>query len=88
MCSTTLMPFYGEMEIGKVLVTARKTISKGHFPRTYVIESTNFQVRGQRKSKPVYGHQGTKNSWDAFTSFTCVSQVGLLFRNKEHGGKI
>lgn len=66
----------------------KKNYLPSHFPRTYVIESTNFQVRGQRKSKPVYGHQGTKNSWDAFTSFTCVSQVGLLFRNKEHGGKI
>lgn len=33
------------MGFDKVLVIAKKTVFTGNFSRTFVIESTNFQVR-------------------------------------------
>lgn len=70
-----LMSFYGAVEFGKILVIAKKTIFKGCFPRTFVIENTNFQVRWQRKNKPMREHQDTKNPWDAFTSFVLKNHL-------------
>lgn len=40
-----LCTFWGAVEFGKILVIAKKAIFKGYFPRTFVIENTNFQVR-------------------------------------------
>lgn len=45
MCLFILMFFYGAVEFGKILIIAKKAIFKGYFPRTFVIENTNFQVR-------------------------------------------
>lgn len=75
MCLLILMSFYGAIEFGKILVIAKRAIFKGYFPRTFVIENINFQLRWQKKNKPMSGHQGIKNPWGAFTNFVLMNHL-------------